>query len=604
MIHYAGMHKNILSLFICSVSIFFLSYCGTDPTAKDAAYAFINEKSENVTLNDTYTDRHDTGYEYYMLDTAGGVKLEYSLDVGPYMKDVYFIFTNTSLDSEAPYPAVRLNGRAESMPAVSEPARAPGPYQINLNANSARSKNEVSEFNRNPFSSLSRLNPVSMLLNIVPSPQPRSDTVDDTDVFYDYDATKKMFVPIRATCRNTATDGRMKISIWVADDCWFETGSKSRLVTQEMADAVAEKFLKNGPDNDIYDWVTNIFGLPWGEHSFPELIPEEKYDNRISILLTDIDNDDTRGRVLGYFWAKDNFTRKYFPYSNERAMFYLDAVLLATGNDPPTWHVLDDMPSHIISTLAHEFQHMIHFYQKTVLRSGGIGSETWIDEMCSLAVEDLIADKLQVNGPRGIFYQEHSTGPPDNREGRLPLYNYFNGYSVTRWYKGDLSPVSYSVNFALGAYLARNFGGASFFRDVVQNGFTDYTAIEYALARHGSQDSFGTILRKWAIANLLSNKSDLMLNGGYKYNNSSAGFSSAVGSLTYRLGSINLYNYRYEREGAPHAGPYVYASMPRGPMEPSSNIYLKAASCIMGQQSWSVTMERDVRMTVVVKDPQ
>ncbi|OHD68326.1 MAG: hypothetical protein A2W19_17165 [Spirochaetes bacterium RBG_16_49_21] len=597
------MNKNISLPVICLASLLILARCGADPTATDAAYSLIRVTPENLTSTNTYTDTYGTGYEYYMLDTAQDVNLEYTLDIGPSMKDVYFIFTNIDPYSETSSPTIHKKNQPESPAAGPDPAHDLKPTAIDLNKSPITSKIEVAEFNRDPFSFLNKLNPVSRLLNIVPSPEQRSDNADDAGVFYDYDAKKKAFITVKATCRKVVTDGRMTLNIWVADDCWAETGSKSILVTQEMVDTTAEKFLRSGADNDIYDWVTNIYGQPWGGHASPELIANEKYNNSITILLNDIDNDDASGGVLGYFWAKDNFIRKYFPYSNERIMFYLDAILLAKGDNPAAWNVTDSMPSQVISTLSHEFQHMIHFYQKTVLRTNGIGSEIWIDEMCSLATEDLVADKLQVNGPRGIFYNDPSTGQPNNRDGRLPLYNCFNEYSVTRWYGGDWSCVSYAVNFALGAYLARNFGGAAFFRDVVQNGFTDYNAVEYALARRGSQDGFSTILRKWAVSNLLSNKIDLLLNDSYKYNNSTAGFTNSIGSIKYKLGSINLYNYEYALAGNPHAGPYIYTSIPRNPLQPASNIYFKAGTSLAGKQSWSIRMDRNVRMSVVVKDP-
>ena len=42
---------------------------------------------------------------------------------------------------------------------------------------------------------------------------------------------------------------------------------------------------------------------------------------------------------------------------------------------------------------------MIRYYQKPVLREAT--SEVWLNEMASEVGEDLIANKLKVNGPRG-----------------------------------------------------------------------------------------------------------------------------------------------------------------------------------------------------------
>ena len=76
----------------------------------------------------------------------------------------------------------------------------------------------------------------------------------------------------------------------------------------------------------------------------------------------------TEGGVAGYFYAKDNFKSSYYSGSNQRIMFYLDAVMFANGDgiDGTDWDVSDPSPGDIVSTLTHEFQHMIHFYQKQI----------------------------------------------------------------------------------------------------------------------------------------------------------------------------------------------------------------------------------------------
>ena len=59
--------------------------------------------------------------------------------------------------------------------------------------------------------------------------------------------------------------GIKTLNIWVSDDS-FDSGSgcsKARCVTQDMVDALADYFLVSGLDNDIYDWVTNIYGEEW-----------------------------------------------------------------------------------------------------------------------------------------------------------------------------------------------------------------------------------------------------------------------------------------------------------------------------------------------------
>ena len=79
---------------------------------------------------------------------------------------------------------------------------------------------------------------------------------------------------VAATVRRVVTDGTTSVALWVADREWEATcASRGDCVTQEMVDAVADRFVRPGASNDIYDWVTTIFGDPWGTHGNPMLIP-------------------------------------------------------------------------------------------------------------------------------------------------------------------------------------------------------------------------------------------------------------------------------------------------------------------------------------------
>ena len=298
-----------------------------------------------------------------------------------------------------------------------------------------------------------------------------------------------------------------------------------------------------------------------GPYPYYNLIPPAAV-REIHILLFDIDGDGApnRGesRIVGFFHGLNNYLRDdpYHPdlrASNERLMFFMDSPLLAF-REGPTWEVTDYWPMRIIGTLAHEFQHMIHFYQKSILQD--VVSEAWLNEMASEVAEDLVADKIRVAGPRGIFYNDPTAGEPENVQGRLPLYNHHNNIQVTRW-DGRLS--NYSINYALGAYLARNYDGAALFREIVQNDRAGVAAIEEALATLGHDALFADVLTDWAAANLLSD--DANAPHPYRYN-SGTWFTSEVGGQTFRLGSINLFNYRYEFGAGLdryHDGPSLYS---------------------------------------------
>lgn len=539
-----------------------------------------------------------TGSEVFLIDTNGNVHLTYTLSLGNNYKDVYFIFTNTTFADASQMPVVKnIAGSSDGDKTLDDASFAHSDARAQFVAASEapiaqRGTPEITEFNHRPIVATDGTSPVRYAFS---PPVVRADSVNQTGSFYD-DAGNS----IPSTCRkviakDTNNGIPVTVNIWVADDCWVGC-SKATCITQTMVDALAEKFIKAGTNNDIYEWTTTIFGPEWeatANQRYPyDLITD---NDEITILLFDISGDNsTTGGIVGFFYARDNFIRKpgdpILKFSNERIMFYLDAVMFANGEG--SWEISDKWPSEIVSTLAHEFQHMIHFYQKTVLRSNGDSTDTWIDELCSMTTEDILAYYMQVDGPRGVAYTIPSAGSANNTNGRLPEYNYYNDISLTVW---NNSTRNYAINYAFGAYLARNFGGAPLLRDIVQNSYTDYRAIESALSRQGFAIDFSTALRKWAAANILSDSTSPP-SGYYRYN-SGTWFTSSLSGITYNLGSINLYNYRYGLQ----TEPYIYTTLPRGRQPKTSNIYYRAGKNVTGTLVYKIDLPKEIKLTVVVK---
>lgn len=569
-------------------------------------------------LPDSFRDTYSgSGPQVFHVAAAGGYTFTYSLDLGAATREVYFVFTNTStatrVNPTVLSPAMARGLEPSAAPAAARRERVP-PAELS-GPRGIRGLPEVAAFNENPGAFLPA-RPASR--DATAPPPPLLDEVGDANGFK-YDSAELASL-IAATCRTTVTDpssGRT-LTIWVADDCWTSGGTTTYRVTQQMVDALAAKFLAAGEDNDVYDWVTNVFGAEWGAHSYSSLIAP---DNQITILLYDIQGDDdeflSAGGVVGFFWAKDNYRNTAtFTYSNERVMFYLDAVMLACPEPlPGVWSLTDAWPTEVVATLAHEFQHMIDFYQKSVLRAKLAGMQTWLNELLSLNAEDIVADRILVDGPRGVAYSDYTAGSAANEAGRLPLFNYYDDYPIAYWPADPFdreAMLSYSVNYAFGAYLTRNYAGApggsaEFLRHVVQNGYTDYRALQFAAAQAGSADGFGTMLRRWGAAVLLSDD-DVTAPEGYAYNTGSS-VDSTLGSVTYRLGSANLYNYRYSWGAGPTQyldGPYLYSAAdtvigPTSGQSPTSNIYYEVGTALTGLVEREVFMGTGVALTVVVK---
>lgn len=121
-----------------------------------------------------------------------------------------------------------------------------------------------------------------------------------------------------------------------------------------------EKVRKNF-DEVIYPTNTKTFGSEWK--------PGIDGDERITLLMFDIKDgyNGSGGFVGGYFYAVDSFLQEKLPEhikSNQREMFYLDI----NPSDPAS--------DRYLSTIAHEFQHMIHF-------NNDPREYTWVNEACS-----------------------------------------------------------------------------------------------------------------------------------------------------------------------------------------------------------------------------
>ena len=415
-----------------------------------------------------------------------------------------------------------------------------------------------------------------------------------------FDLIDEAYVP--ATVRRVVTDGTTRVAFWVADGEWEETcRSRGDCVTREMLTAFADRFLRPGASNDIFDWVTTIFGAPWGPHDNPLLI-SPRAAREIHIFLFDIENDGypTGDRIIGYFSRVHNNLQQPDPsvyqYSSERLAFFMDSPILAFAAGE-TWEVTDRAPTVSLGTLAHEFQHMIHFYQKSALRDAI--NESWLDEMASEVAEDLIADKAMIDGPRAVAYDDPTAGEPGNTRGRLPDYNRYNDVQVTSWPRTYPFP-NYSINYALGAYLARNYGGAALFSDIVQSAHAGVGAIETAVRNQGHDESFPELLVNWAAANLLSDSNEAP--APYQYNTGSWRTSS-TGGVEYRLGSINLYNYVYAPGRVARPGPYLHPLPVFNDRQqpPHSNMYTTLGPNT-GTVRLRVSADSENRITVVVKE--
>ena len=265
--------------------------------------------------------------------------------------------------------------------------------------------------------------------------------------------------------------------IWVPDNYW---GNGTNAVSQSIVTNLQEKF------DSMYPRITNVFGYP------------DNDKNRIHILIFDIFSDSKSRQVFGYFMPKDYGLYEETLRSNECCMFYLDAFLTRK------------LPNMAYSTLAHEFQHMINYYNKTLFGDKTESTQTWFTEMMSMLCEDMLQTFLGIN----------DNDSPISRMENFNLEYYKHG--ITEWQNN--TSYSYACVYAFGAYLVRNFGGIRLLEAIAKNRQTNKNAIENGLKELGYNETFDSVFLKFSQAliyedsvNLTFNKEVKEILNGYEY---------------------------------------------------------------------------------------
>jgi len=517
-----------------------------------------NTTTQDVTI--TIEDKNESITKSYTVTSLKNGSNNY--DVGEKPKDVYILFTNTSKNADST-PGVshnKLISSPESKKVVTSNSMFERPTIMHAPAH-------IQAFNSNIKTLLqnSSKNKYQAKSTVVVS---KFNKVGDLNTFYmDAKSTgAKTTATLKKVVSNISTDlGTKTLNIWVSDDS-FDSGAgceKSSCVTQDMVNELANNFLKVGKDNDIYDWVTNIYGEEWGNAASEKYSGFITESNEITILLTDIPYNG----VIGYFHAKDNVSKSVESGSNERIMFYADAVMF------------NDNKKEMYSTLAHEFQHMIHFYQKTILLNAS--DDTWINEMLSETTEDLIATKIQHTGPRGVNPNDGSAGSINNRNGRYPLFNENNTLSLTSW---DNMLADYSKVNAFGTFLIRNYGGAKVLHDIMYNNKEHEDTIETATGK-----SFDDLLKEWGIAVMLSDHTDAKKDQ-FSYNTDDFTVNENLETI-YKMGAINYFNYDPK--------PNIFTTI--GTVKPQGNYYYKVGNNVTGTVTIDLTLDANTKATLIIK---
>jgi immune inhibitor A len=271
---------------------------------------------------------------------------------------------------------------------------------------------------------------------------------------------------------------------------------------QDGVDAAATdiKNLSETFENKIYPTNREFFGSEW--------TPGVDNDPHLYIVL----GTGLGESLAGYFSSSDEYNPEVHEFSNAHEMFLLNADGI----------VLDDQFTY--GVLAHEFQHMIHWY-------GDLNEETWMNEGFS----ELAA---LLNG--------YDVGGFDQ------AYIMNTDMQLTDWASdlGDNSP-HYGASFLFVSYFLDRFGEQAT-KELISSPDNGLTSIDKLLEKLNMKDeqtqkviTSEDLFSDWVVTNYLNDAS--LDNGRYSYSRYkgfvTTGYSSLVENCPTQPTTTQVYQY-------------------------------------------------------------
>lgn len=484
-------------------------------------------------------------------------------------ESVYAVFTGTDISKSSDYGTIKINGNVSSdiLKNIVGPERTEKTEikRIDIGARLREDTKEIIKTNKLSNSVKKSLSTSvksisegsEQIFNVVV-------TANNLSTFPETSATASAIV-----IDQNIKVGEKTLNIWL----------DKRYSDNTEAIKLGEQFFNGSNSSDIYHWITNVFGEEWGQTEYSNLVGKT---DTIDILLTDLNESYTVGSyVMGYFDLRDTYTTGSYSKSNEKNMFYIDVRLL-TGNFTSTEAEKKEMKQDIYSTLAHEFVHMINWYQKDILKK--TTTESWLNEMLAMIGEDLVDNKITVGDTTGI------TGS----KGRLADFNYaYNNYDINDK-DGSYSIGDYAIDATYGLYLTRAYAydNLNFLKDIMHNNKPGTEAIDYALMQKGVSKNFIGTVKDFGKAVILSSADGGTNGDSAVYMNRAINSQSYMG-IPYNFEPINVFDY----------GDFYYKATLAG-FQGGANTYaeLRGKSDTNTSESWSFTLPVGVEVQLIVKN--
>lgn len=314
-----------------------------------------------------------------------------------------------------------------------------------------------------------------------------ADTIGEHHTFFvnsTYDATGRTSIPVTLEYVSAHT------YFYVDDSYLNNLRPYDRSVFDQEIIASAQEF-----DNNIYPKETAF----WGSEPNPGI----DNDSRITILLERLNTG-----TGGYFDSANGYSLGQVPQSNQREMITANVTSLDTNR--------------LKTFLAHEFQHLISFNQKELLRN--VSEDTWLNELRSQYAITLAGynDDFQ----NSDLFQRAQTlvSTP--------------GDSLTEWPNTNLDYASVTL---FGQYLVDRFG-PGILQDTLRSPLVGIDSINKYLADHQSPERFADVFADWDWTNYFNNR---MQDARYGYANQNLQTIHVPLTDNEQLTSQNINSYSY-----------------------------------------------------------
>lgn len=245
----------------------------------------------------------------------------------------------------------------------------------------------------------------------------------------------------------------------------------------QRVDSAAIDAIINQFDNFIYPDDIAAFGT--------EPNPGIDSDSKINILLLNVNDGFIAGTsksfVAGYFDPTNEYAlTSQNSHSNQKEILFM--------NINPAAHI-DPTKVEFFAILAHEFQHMIHWEQKT--HQMKVNDYTWIDEAMAQ-----VARTYCGYGPDYASVYDYENDPnhsltADPFDGTVGSYGMV--YMWAQYFKDQFDPLAATKN------------NHTIFWEMLHNSSTGIDEVNDALQAVNSSQTFTTAFRNWAMANYFGN---------------------------------------------------------------------------------------------------